>query len=136
MNLWSNNAMFLTEKSIDYLWKKQEVSANNIANSETPNFKSSYVTFEEELQQQIGRLRSPKAREIREEIASASPRVHTTVGEKNKMDTCDLYEVSLYSKKKLLAENVELAKTGIQYEYAVRAIGDDFTRLRTAIKGT
>ena len=127
MNLWSNNAMFLTEKSIDYLWKKQEVSANNIANSETPNFKSSYVTFEDELQQQIGRLRSPKAREIREEIASASPRVHTTVGEKNKMDESNV---------DIVAENVELAKTGIQYEYAVRAISDDFMRLRTAIKGT
>ena len=127
MNLWSNNAMFLTEKSIDYLWKKQEVSANNIANSETPNFKSSYVTFEEELQQQIGRLRSPKAREIREEIASASPRVHTTVGEKNKMDESNV---------DIVAENAELAKTGIQYEYAVRAISDDFMRLRTAIKGT
>ena len=127
MDLWSNNAMFLTEKSIDYLWKKQEVSANNIANSETPNFKSSYVTFEEELQQQIGRLRSPKAREIREEIASASPRVHTTVGEKNKMDESNV---------DIVAENAELAKTGIQYEYAVRAISDDFMRLRTAIKGT
>ena len=127
MNLWSNNAMFLTEKSIDYLWKKQEVSANNIANAETPNFKSSYVTFEEELQQQIGRLRSPKAREIREEIASATPRVHKTIGEKNKMDESNV---------DIVAENAELAKTGIQYEYAVRAISDDFMRLRTAIKGT
>ena len=31
-------------------------------------------------------------------------------------DTCDLYEVSLYSKKKLLAENVELALYGDRIE--------------------
>ena len=126
MSLWSTNAMFLTEKSIDYLWKKQEVSANNIANSETPNFKSSYVTFEEELREQIGKMRSTKAKDIRERIAHAAPRVHVTEGEMNKLDESNV---------DIVAENAELAKTGIQYEYAVRAISDDFTRLRTAIKG-
>ena len=126
MSLWSSNTMFLTEKSIDYLWKKQEVSANNIANSETPNFKSSYVTFEEELRNQIGKMRSTKADDIRERIAHAAPRVHVTEGEMNKLDESNV---------DIVAENAELAKTGIQYEYAVRAISDDFTRLRTAIKG-
>ncbi len=127
MSLWSSNSMFLTEKSIDYLWKKQEVSANNIVNSETPGFKSSYVTFEEELRMRMGKMRSPKAREIREQIARTSPSVHVTEGEMNKLDESNV---------DIVAENAELAKTGIQYEYAVRAIGDDFTRLRTAIKGT
>lgn len=127
MSLWSSNSMFLTEKSIDYLWKKQEVSANNIVNSETPGFKSSYVTFEEELRMRMGKMRSPKAREIREQIARTSPGVHVTEGEMNKLDESNV---------DIVAENAELAKTGIQYEYAVRAIGDDFTRLRTAIKGT
>lgn len=127
MSLWSSNSMFLTEKSINYLWKKQEVSANNIVNSETPGFKSSYVTFEEELRMRMGKMRSPKAREIREQIARTSPSVHVTEGEMNKLDESNV---------DIVAENAELAKTGIQYEYAVRAIGDDFTRLRTAIKGT
>lgn len=127
MSLWSSNSMFLTEKSIDYLWKKQEISANNIANSETPNFKSSYVTFEEELREQIGKMRSTKAKDIRERISHAAPRVHVTEGEMNKLDESNV---------DIVAENAELAKSGIQYEYAVRAISDDFMRLRTAIKGT
>lgn len=127
MTLWSSNTMLLTEKSLDYLWTKQTVSSNNIVNAETPGFKSSYVTFEEELQQNIGRLRSRNGREIRQQINATQYRVHRTDNERNKMDESNV---------DIVAENAELAKSGIQYEYAVRSISDDFTRLRTAIKGT
>lgn len=126
MAIWSTNSMLLMEKSIDYLYKKQLVSAHNISNSETPNFKSSYVTFEEELRAQIGHMRNRSAGSIREAILSASPRIHTTEGEVNKMDNSNV---------DLVAEETEIAKSGIQYEYATRAISDDFARLRTAIKG-
>ena len=127
MTLWSSNSMFLTEKSLDYLWAKQTVSANNIVNAETPGFKGSYVTFEEELLQSMSKLRSPRAREIREKIGAAQYQVHRTDGEANKMDESNV---------DIVAENAELAKSGIQYEYAVRSISDDILRLRTAIKGT
>ena len=126
MSIFSSNSMFLMEKSIDYLWKKQMVSANNVTNSETPNFKSSYVTFEEEMRQHIGQLREPNARRIRQRISEVSPRVHTTYDEVNKMDNSNV---------DLVAEQTELAKSVIQYEYATRAISDDYMRLRTAIKG-
>lgn len=127
MTLWSSNTMLLTEKSLDYLWTKQTVSANNIANAETPGFKSSYVTFEEELQQNISKLHSPKKREIREQIRGTQYRVQRTDGESNKMDESNV---------DIVAENAELSKSGIQYEYAVRTISDDLSRLRSAIKGT
>ena len=127
MSSWFSNSMLLTEKTIDYLWKKQEVSANNIANCETPGFKSSYVTFEDELNLRMKKAHSLKAGAIRAQLAQASPRVHTTEGEMNKLDESNV---------DIVAENAELAKAGIQYEYAVRSISDDFTRLRTAIKGS
>ncbi len=127
MTLWSSNSMFLTEKSLDYLWAKQTVSANNIVNAETPGFKGSYVTFEEELQQSMSKLRSPKGRDIREKLEMTHYQVHRTDNEMNKMDESNV---------DIVAENAELAKTGIQYEYAARAISDDLMRLRTAIKGT
>ena len=126
MSIFSSNSMFLMEKSIDYLWKKQMVSANNVTNSETPNFKSSYVTFEEEMRQHIGQLREPNARRIRQRISEVSPRVHTTYDEVNKMDNSNV---------DLVAEQTGLAKSFIQDEYATRAISDDYMRLRTAIKG-
>ncbi|MBS4959341.1 MAG: flagellar basal body rod protein FlgB [Clostridiales bacterium] len=127
MSLWSSNSMLLTEKSIDYLWKKQEVTANNLANNETPNFKSSYVTFEEEMRQQIGNRRNQNAKDIKRKILGVNPRIHTNYNETNRLDGNNV---------DIIAENAEMAKSGIQYQYAARAISDDFARLRTAIRGS
>lgn len=127
MSFKFSNSMFLTEKTIDYLWKKQEVSANNIANCETPGFKSSYVTFEDELGMRLKKIHSSNSEGIRAQIAQATPKVNVTRGEMNKLDESNV---------DVVAENAELAKAGIQYEYAVRSISDDFTRLRSAIKGS
>ena len=39
------NGISLTEKVLDYLWHRQAVSLNNVANVDTPGFKYQYVTF-------------------------------------------------------------------------------------------
>ena len=127
MGLWTSNSMLLTEKSIDYLWNKQEVSANNIANIETPGFKGSYLTFEEEMRDRMGKLKKRDTQNIRNTILDVQPRMHFTKNEAKRLDGNNV---------DIVAEHAEMAKSGIQYEYAIRAIGDDFTRLRTAIKGT
>ena len=36
MNRIFGNSMMLSQKSLDYLWKKESVTLTNIANSETP----------------------------------------------------------------------------------------------------
>ena len=43
----------MTERVLDYLWGRQIVTLNNIANVDTPGFKAQYVTFEEELAHRI-----------------------------------------------------------------------------------
>lgn len=43
------NGIGLTETVLDYLWGRQNITLNNIANVDTPGFKAQYVTFEEEL---------------------------------------------------------------------------------------
>ena len=43
------NGIALSEKVLDYLWARQSVSLNNLANVDTPGFKSQYITFEEEM---------------------------------------------------------------------------------------
>ena len=43
------NGVHMTEKVLDFLWGRQNVTLNNIANVDTPGFKAQYVTFEEEL---------------------------------------------------------------------------------------
>ena len=47
------NAGMMTEKSLDYLWQKQKITMNNIANQNTPNFKAEYLTFEDELERKL-----------------------------------------------------------------------------------
>lgn len=47
------NGIGLTEKVLDYLWGRQNITLNNIANVDTPGFKAQYVTFEEELAKKI-----------------------------------------------------------------------------------
>ena len=37
------NTISMMEKSMDYLWKKQEVTANNIANVDTPGYRRKRV---------------------------------------------------------------------------------------------
>ena len=51
------NGVALTEKVLDYLWGRQNLTLNNIANVDTPGFKYQYVTFEEELAGRISAAR-------------------------------------------------------------------------------
>ena len=41
------NTIAMSQKSLDFLWKQQEVLALNIANVETPGYKKKMVSFEE-----------------------------------------------------------------------------------------
>ena len=41
------NTISMAHKSLDFLWRQQEVIAANIANVDTPGYKSKSVSFEE-----------------------------------------------------------------------------------------
>ena len=53
MSLFYGNGVALTEKTLDLLWGRQNLTVNNIANVDTPNYKSKYLTFENELLHRI-----------------------------------------------------------------------------------
>ena len=40
------NSISMAEKSLDFLWAKQQIISYNIANVDTPGYKAKYVTFE------------------------------------------------------------------------------------------
>ena len=65
MNGIYGNGIQMTEKVLDLLWGRQNVTLNNIANVDTPGFKSQYITFEEELERKVKKCFS------REETGSA-----------------------------------------------------------------
>lgn len=117
-----SNSVYTAEKLADYLWEKQKVTLNNIANGSTPGYKAQYVTFEDELRQ---KLHSGKASEIRNSITNSRIRVETKKDESTKLDGNNV---------NVDVEEVELASTTIQYQYALRSVTDDLARLRSVIK--
>ena len=49
MDMLTSNSALLLEKSVGFLWTKQAAILDNIANAETPNYKTKIVTFEESI---------------------------------------------------------------------------------------
>ena len=47
------NTIPMSVKALDYLWKKQEVTSDNIANVDTPGYKQKYISFEDTFRQKL-----------------------------------------------------------------------------------
>lgn len=117
----------MTQRSLDYLWLKQNVSLNNIANNDTPGFKAQYVTFEDSLKRNLklaGKKGNPSA-SFGEGIGRAGFSIHDT------QDSARLDGNNV----QMEAENTELIRSYYQYQYQVQSINSDINRLRTAIRG-
>lgn len=120
------NAMPMTEKSLNFLWAKQQVTLNNLANNDTPGYKAKYVTFEEEFRKRLTDARAGTSADIRRAINSAGYTVHDTANETARLDGNNVVVDS---------ENVELVRSALQYQYVINSFNSDVTRLRTVIKG-
>lgn len=128
MNGIFGNTMFLTERSLDYLWQKQQVTLNNIANNDTPGYKAQFVTFEDNLKQHLKRSTrgGNKTTDIRREISSARIAVHDTGDESTRLDGNNV---------QVDTQSVELARAQIQYQAQIQSLNSDIGRLRSVIKG-
>lgn len=126
MNRLFGNSINIAQKSLDYLWKKQSVITDNIANQDTPGYKSRYVTFEDELRSNLAKAAQTDEKDYVKAVENTDLRINTTENESARMDGNNVNPD---------AEYVELARTTIQYQYAIRAVSDEFARLRSAIKG-
>lgn len=127
MNFLSANSLYMMERSMDYLWTKQAAILDNIANAETPNYKAKYVTFEESLREKMeaaARGSAPKAA-MRNVLQNAQ----VEVNEAQEATRLDGNGVNLTE------QNLELSRNGYQLQYALTAINNDFSVLRSAIKG-
>lgn len=126
MNRIFGNSMFMSEKSLDFLWKKQTVTMNNLANVDTPGYKAQYVTFEEMFQSQLkAASTSGKSENVADAIHNALYQVHNTATESARLDGNNVNTDS---------ENVELTRAALQYQYVLSSINSDINRLRTVIK--
>lgn len=121
------NSISMAEKSLNFLWAKQKVISNNIANVDTPGYKTQYVTFEETFKSKLqAAAKTGDQREVRRAIDSARWQVNDTKNETSRLDGNNVdadVEIS------------ELTRTTLQYQYQLHSINSNITRLRTAIKG-
>ena len=121
------NGIAMTEKVLDLLWGRQNLIVNNIANVDTPGFKSQYVTFEDELAGRIRRAAEgerPSA-QVTKAIEGTRGALHTTWQEASRLDGNNV---------DMDQEQVELVRTAYEYQYMVNSISNDLKRLQNAAK--
>lgn len=128
MGLLENNAALMLQRSMNFLWTKQSCILDNIANAETPNYKTKYATFEESLDNAIRQAageKQDKNAAFREAIEDSRLEVHQAQ-ESTRMDDNGV---------SITEQAVELARNGYQLQYVMDSISSDFSILRTAIRG-
>lgn len=118
--------MLLLQRSMEYLWDKQTCILDNIANVETPGYKTKYATFEESLRQAVASAsqnHSPLS--VRQAIQDTPVEIHQA-DESTRMDDNGV---------NVTEQMVELVRKGYQMQYVMDAMSSDFSLLRTAING-
>lgn len=120
-----NNSVLMSQKMADYLWQKQQVTLNNIANVSTPGYKAQYVTFQDELKSKLDFYNQAGASKKKAAIEETSYRVHTKAEESSRLDGNNV---------NMDVEQVELASSYIQFQMAINDINGEFNRLRSAMK--
>lgn len=127
MNSIFGNTMLMSQKSLDFLWKKQQVTSNNIANVDTPGYKAKYVTFEEQFRSKLSAAGlTSNSENVRNAIQSSTYQLHNTNTETARLDGNNVNADT---------EMVELTRTALQYQYGLNSVNSDIGRLRSVIKG-
>ena len=127
MDLYGNG-LLLGEKTLDSLWMRQNLTMNNIANVDTPGFKSQYMTFGNELARKIQSALSVKKtsmKNVARGIENMRPSVHTTLNESTRLDENNV---------DMDQEQVELVRTAYEYQFMISSVSSDLSRLRSAAK--
>ncbi len=127
MDCFVSNSALMLQRSMDYLWTKQSCILDNIANAETPGYKTKYATFEESLQKAI--QSATHAGGTNQDVRSAIEGTAVSVQQAQESTRLDENGVNVTE------QMVELARNGYQMQYVMDAISSDFSLLRTAIKG-
>lgn len=135
LNRLFNNTSYL-EKGLDAAWLRNEVIANNIANGDTPDFKSSHVEFESTFRRALynekekdtfvnKQTRDKHISFNEEEDVNISPVVVENSNTTMRMDGNNV---------DIEFEQTELAKNQIYYNLLIQKLNRQFGRIKTAIK--
>ena len=115
-------------QSLDYLWLKQAVTNQNIANADTNGYKAKYVTFEDEFKQALDHMIQQKESKnsYNRNLEYVRPQMMESQAESERVDGNNV---------NVDVEMMELTRTSLQYQYSLQSVTSDITRLRTVIKG-
>ena len=120
------NGIALSERALDMLRLRQNITLNNIANDDTPDFKSQYLTFEDTLAEQVKAASATgSAENVRQAISSAPAIVRTTENETHRLDGNNV---------DMSQEQIDLVRTAYQYQYLTNSINNEIKRLQEAAK--
>ena len=120
----------ILQKALDGTWQRQRAISNNIANYETPGYKAKAVSFETYLQKELNNIvgltqnQSFDNEEAKDSIRTSKIDEYENLSTEGRADGNNV---------DLDSENIEMAKTQIQYQYLTRTLSDSFSRLRYAI---
>ena len=116
------------DKAADAAWLRNDAISNNIANATTPNYKRQDVSFEEELQRQLGRsvFESMDEKVYGLKTGNIVPEVYT--------DCADFSYRLDGNNVDIDTENVYLAENQIKYNALLDSITKDFSNLQSVMK--
>lgn len=120
------NTIAMMGRSLDYLWKKQEVTANNIANVDTPGYKKKNVEFEALFRRKLATAAETGKRDDVRRAIQNTPDIIVTDRTSVRADGNGVDADVEYT---------ELTRTALQYQYLVQSVSSDITRYRSVIKG-
>lgn len=116
------------EKSLDSLWLRNEITANNISNIDTPNFKASTVEFESILEDKLNgksiKMKQTNSRHINHNESSLQPRVVLNDDTTYRMDGNNV---------DIEKEQIDLAKNAIHYNAVIQKASKELSRLKYVI---
>ena len=120
------NTIQMSQKALDCLWKKQEITMDNIANISTPGYKAKEISFQDTFRNKLkAATQTGDANDVRAAIRDSD----YTVYERSDSARVDGNGVNVD------VEYTELSRTALHYQYLLQSVNSDITRLRTAIKG-
>jgi len=118
----------ILEKSLDAAWKRNEVISNNIANVDTPEFKRSTVSFEDELNKALD------SQEL--DLKTTDNRHFSTKNDlsiKVSQDATSLQYRLDGNNVDIESEEADLAKNSIRYDTLIQKVSDEYKKLKYVI---
>lgn len=117
------------QKALDGTWERQKAIANNISNHETPKYKAVKVSFEDALQAEVNKIQD----DLKSSREKAQAMMNVRQSEISVFKDYTTQERADGNNVNIDVENLEMARTQIQYQYLTRRMTDMFSRLRYAV---